>query len=232
MANLRRAKKELKAILESNNWAEHLDQIAAGGQANVGALFSFLLHEPQMAHRAARALGLTVAKLYENNPEAARNIIRRYMWHMNEDSGNIGWGIPYAFAETLAGCPQLAGSYGHILLSYIYDLGFADNYCDQDALRRECYWGIGRLAQTQPQIVEKARHWLVKGLQDKDSICRGMAAWALAQLGPQLADAPALNKLANAENHDICQIFDQNKLEERQVSQLAAEALARESQRA
>ena len=54
---------------------------------------------------------------------------------MSEESGNIGWGIPEAFAECLAASPELAKTYHKILISYIVDLGFDDNYCDNDQLR-------------------------------------------------------------------------------------------------
>lgn len=228
MANLRRAKHSLKEILEKNDWQTHLSEIAAGGMANVGALFSFLLLKPQMMHRAARALGLTVAAIYERDPETARNIVRRFMWQMNEESGNIGWGIPVAFAETLVASRGLADSYARILNSYIMDLGFDDNYCDHDILRRSCYWAIGRLAQVWPDLAQNARPWLVRGLLDNDSVCRGMAAWALAQLPPELMDVPALNKLAAAHDSDICEIFDSGIMHEYQVSELAQYALKRD----
>lgn len=227
MANLRRSKQQLRKVLESDDWQAHLDEIAAGGMANVGALFSFLLLEPEMMHRAARALGKTVAAINGKEPEAARNIMRRFMWHMNEESGNIGWGIPAAFAETVSESPDLARTYARILNSYIMDLGFDDNFCDHDILRRTCYWGVGRLAQSRPEPAAKAMPWLIKGLEDRDSVCRGMAAWALGQLPDHDAAGPALEKLAQAQNNDQCAIFDGSELKEFGVSELAAAALAR-----
>jgi Vesicle coat complex, various subunits len=126
-------------------------------------------------HRAAVALGLVTARLAEKQPEAAKNIIRRLMWHLNEESGNIGWGIPEAFAEILAASEPLAKDFHRILISYVIDLGRDDNYCDNDTLRRSCYWAIGRLAQARPQMCLSARPWLIKGLEDVDMVCRGMA---------------------------------------------------------
>lgn len=229
MRNLRESRKEIKKLLVASEWQNNLAAIADLGQKAVGPLFSFLLLEPETMHRAAQALGRTVAEIYKQNPEAARNIIRRFMWHMNEESANIGWGIPVAFAETLVASPELAASYGRILDSYIMDLGFDDNYCDHDILRRDCYWAIGRLAQADPGLAESARPWLRKGLADSDSLCRGMAAWALAQMPPDLMDAPALAKLARAGNQDICEIFSDGEMRALPVSRIAAEALARDA---
>ena len=225
MARMRSAKQKLKDTINSPEWRSHLDEIAQGGLENVGPLFSFLLLRPQTMHRAAVALGQVTARLAETQPEAAKNIIRRLMWHLNEESGNIGWGIPNAFAEILAASAPLAKDFHRILISYIIDLGHDDNFCDHDILRRSCYWGIGRLAQARPEMCLGARKWLLKGLEDQDVICRGMAAWALSQLPPDLMDAPALRRLADAGLEEQCELFDGNDVYEKSVSQIARDAL-------
>lgn len=230
MARMRSAKKRLREMLAKPDWQASLNEIASGGSENVGALFSFLALDPETMHRAACALGLLVAKLARDEPDYAKNIVRRFMWHMNEESGNIGWGIPDAFAETLANSEYLAKSYSSILISYIMDLGHDDNYCDHDILRRDCYWAVGRLAQKFPQLAEKARPWLLKGLADKDDICRGMAAWALAQLPPSLNDAPGLRKLAESHDEEKCEIFAGDKIRVHTVGELAKMAMQRDLQ--
>lgn len=230
MARMRSAKKRLRELLAEPDWKASLEEIVSGGSENVAALFSFLLLAPEKMHRAACALGLLVAKLAKEDPDYAKNIVRRFMWHMNEESGNIGWGIPDAFAETLANSEYLAKTYSSILISYIMDLGYDDNYCDHDILRRECYWAVGRLAQKFPQLAEKARPWLLKGLTDKDDICRGMAAWALAQLAPCLNDVPALRKLAESDNQEKCEIFDGDKMCLNIIKELAKAAMQRDLQ--
>lgn len=227
MGSMISLKKELRAKLEDLHWKSNIGQIVQIGQKAVPALFSFLLLQSELRHRAAIALGQIIAGLYATDPETARNYIRQYMWHMNEDSGNIGWGIPEAFAETLGASPELAKEYAHILVSYIIELGFADNFCDFAPLRRSCYWAVGRLAQAQPGLVEKNRKWLVKGLEDDDEICCGMAAWALAQLSPHNADREALLKLSDKNYQSSCEIFDKDMLTYKTVSQLAEDVLRR-----
>lgn len=232
MAKMRELKKRFKKLLESEDWRATLPEIVAEGKSGLGALFSFLLLDPLMRHRAAVAIGATTASLALMDPEAAKNVCRRFMWHMNEDSGNIGWGIPEAFAETLAASASLAQTYSSILISYIMDLGHADNYCDQDILRRSCYWACGRLAQSSPELAEKSRPWLVRGLRDEDEICRGMAAWALAQLTPDIMEVPPLRELACADNQEECEFFDGDRLVKTTVSQLAELAMNKEHAKA
>lgn len=227
MSGARQLKKQFQKLFSQPDWQASIPEIAANGQAAVSPLFSFLPGDPELRHKAAIALGATVAKLAETDFEKACVVIRRFMWHMSEESGNIGWGIPEAFAECLAASPVLAEKYRNILISYIIDLGHDDNYCDNDILRRSCYWAIGRFAQAQPELAEKARPWLEKGLQDMDSPSRGMAAWALAQLGTDLDEAPALRALTSSDNTDTVSVYENNRLANRTVSDLALDALNR-----
>ncbi|MDR2573308.1 MAG: HEAT repeat domain-containing protein [Desulfovibrio sp.] len=224
MSRARLAKKMIAELLASPAWRERADEIIAMGLAGVNALFSFLPKDALTKHSAALCMGRAVAALAQGEPEAARNIVRRLMWHMNEDSGNIGWGIPEAFGEILAASEVLAEQYGNILISYIMRLPGADNYCDNALLRRSCYWAVGRLAEARPGLAHKARPWLARGLEDEDVVCRGMAAWALARLKPDIMLMPALRRLAEAGHPEPCVLFDGENVFERSVNALAREA--------
>lgn len=227
MASFVKTKKTFTDYLKRDNWQDYLPEIIAGGNSSVSPLFALLPGEHLLSHRAAYALGHTLAHLAETDIERARIAIRRFMWHMNEESGNIGWGIPDAFSESLAASPLLAKEYRNILISYIIDLGYDDNYCDNDTLRRSCYWAIGNFAARRPELAEKARPWLVKGLSDRDNICKGMAAWALGQLKAELSDAPALERLAQANLEEECEIYENQELRKSTVSELARETLGK-----
>lgn len=233
MSRMRTHKQLMREWLESPDWQKHLAALAAmDARESTGPLLSLLLLGGAMTARAAVALGVTVAALADQEPEAARNIVRRFMWHMNEESGNIGWGIPEAFAEVLARSPRMAKEFHSILLSYVVDTGHDDNFCDHGVLRRSCYWAVGRLAQARPELCEKVKPWLIKGLDDSDVSCRGVAAWALAQfpvhVGAQLEAAPALRRLVESApnvGEAVCFVFDGQAMRECTVRQLAKEAL-------
>ncbi len=140
---------------------------------------------PQIELRdvAADELGLAVQRLILNEAdgyEQAKNLVRRLMWHMNEESGNIGWGIPEAFGAVLAHNERLALEYHRIVLSYIINTGHSDNYCDHDVLRQSCYMAVARVAKAWPRYVSLARPLLEEGArQDTDAACRNAAQTAL-----------------------------------------------------
>jgi hypothetical protein len=222
---MRIAKAAVAEVLSSPDWRRRIDEVTGMGLAGINALFAHLPGPPRIMHRAALCLGTAVAGLASREAEAARNILRRLMWHMNEDSGNIGWGIPEAFGEILAADEILAGQYGHILISYIVELPGPDNYCDNNVLRRSCYWAVGRLVQARPRFAARAHPRLADGLRDGDVICRGMAAWALDGVAGDTADIPALRILADAGHSELCTLFDGDDVFERSVSALARETL-------
>lgn len=184
MARFRELKTELMRICAEDGWKKSLeDRICNEGAASdVSSPLLALLPRPESSWQAAFGLGLAVALTAKCNVEDARVFMRRLMWSMNEESGNLGWGIPEAMGCILAQSPRLAGEYSHILISYIYDTGREDNFIDHAPLRRGVYWGIGHLAAANAAAAQPALPHLLKGLEDEDLSIRGMAAFAVAQL--------------------------------------------------
>jgi len=182
MSRIRANKILLREALGAPDWRERLERLTADAPRSfVGPLMSCLAQGGTQGGRAAAALGACVAAIAREAPEDARSIMRRFMWHMNEESGNLGWGIPQSMAETLARSALLAEEYSRVLLSYIHNTGREDNYVEYAPLRLSCYWAVGRLLQARPESAASALPLLRAGLQDEDTACRDMAAWALAQ---------------------------------------------------
>lgn len=148
----------------------------------VNPLFACLTEGDTTAERAAVVLGGVLSQIYAESPESAKNIVRRFMWHMNEESGNIGWGIPEAFGETLAQCRPLADNFYRVLFSYIRDLPGDSTYCDYAPLRRSCYKAVGRVAKARPDLASDALPLLEAGRADPDEMCREIATKLFAEL--------------------------------------------------
>jgi len=144
----------------------------------VNPLFACLTEGGDMTDRAAYALGGVMARLYEESNEEAKNIVRRFMWHMNEESGNIGWGIPEAFGETLAQSAPLAEAFRRVLLHYVYDApeGKSTSFCDHAPLRISCYKALARVLEARPQYVQEAMPVLRHSAEfETDEACRNAA---------------------------------------------------------
>ena len=118
-------------------------------------------------------MGHVVSQLADRDLEAARVIMRRLMWNLNDESGGIGWGSPEAMGEILAAHSGLAHEYVHILLSYAREDG---NYIEHEALQRGLLWGIGRLSERRPELVRGAAVFLLPYLASQDGMIRGLSA--------------------------------------------------------
>lgn len=141
----------------------------------IGPLFACLPEGEPLTGRAAVALGGVLAVLRRECPEDAKNVIRRFMWHMNEESGNIGWGIPEAFGEALAQSRPLADDFYRVLFSYIWNKEGDNTWCDYAPLRLSCYRAVERVMQARPDLRHEALCILHNAGDDPDPACRGLA---------------------------------------------------------
>ena len=168
---------------------------------------------------AVKAAGHVVSRLADSDLEAARVIMRRLMWNLNDESGGIGWGSPELMGEILAAHGGLAREYAHILLSYARTDG---NYLEHEGLQRGLLWGIGRLSEKRPELVREAAGVLLPYLESQDGVTRGLAARVMGLL--QLKEAqPVLRELA--EDAFSMVIMVGNRLTTVRVKDLAEEAL-------
>ncbi len=173
----RSIKNIIRANIATPQWPKTLDELLQLPPLEIiNPLISCLPIGGEKTQYAAEALGEAVAQLAHNGSiEDARNILRRLMWHMNEESGNIGWGIPEAFVEILIRHRTLAEEFSKILISYIINTGVDDNYCDHDVLRRSCYSAVGKLAKSWPDLAQTAKPYLEKAYLDPDKDCQKIA---------------------------------------------------------
>jgi len=149
-------------------------------RAAVNPLFSFIQQgDEKVKWAAVKAMGATVAKLADQDMEAARVIIRRLMWNLNDESGGIGWGSPEAMGEILARHHGLAKEYAHILISYIREDG---NYLENEVLQEGVLWAIGRVAEVHPELLGEAVPHLLPHLDSQDASHRELAERAIALL--------------------------------------------------
>ena len=172
----------IRNLLRSPDFEEALRDFDVPPKTAISPLLSFL-YEPNdlLRGRAVRAVGRVVSTMAENSPESARNIMRRLIWSLNDESGGIGWGAPEAMGEIMAQNEMLAREYHLILISYIDEDG---NPLENEPLEKGVLWGIGRLARSRPELTRTAIGPVSKQLSSRDPVKRGLALWALQALKP------------------------------------------------
>ncbi len=158
-------------------------------------------------------------ELADDDLEAARNVVRRLIWNLNDESGGIGWGSAEAIGEILASHAVLRGEYLQILLSYTREDG---NLLEHDGLLSGALWGLSRVARTAPEALPCAAGALAVHLRSNNAMVRALAVRLLGLLG----DRDVREQLERLE-HDSAEVmlFESGGLMAVQVRDLAAEAL-------
>jgi len=222
--SIRALKKQILKILESSSDYNDLLMLSGGSLLRIiNSLCSFLYHKnPVIKWNAVIAMGSAVSSLAETDMESARNIIRRLMWNLNDESGGIGWGSVEAMGDILAKNRSLAPEYWPILLSYAREDG---NFQEHELMQRGVLWGIGRFCQSWPEIPgDDAIKHLMPFMESDDAHVRGLAVLIMGYLKVE-ESILRLEELKSDEN--IIQIYYKDKYIDIRVKDLAEEALSR-----
>jgi len=212
----------VEALLASEDVDAALNEIARlPGQAVRRHLLRLVCRPEGLRRwRAVTALGRAVDDLAGEDFEAAREFVRRLLWGLNEESGTVGFGLPESLGEILAVNEGLAAEYLPLFLSY---LGPGENFLEFEPLQRGVLWGLGRLVRARPGLIDRedvARR-VVPLLSGPDPGVRGLAAWALGALAPEVAPS-ALQALADDESP--VSLYDGRRLIQTTVGDLARDA--------
>lgn len=187
----RKIKKQVLSLLAANDLDAARRELAQYDEHGlVNPLFSALYRPEEMLRwHTVTLFGEVLSRLAGKDMEAARVVMRRYLWSLNDESGGIGWGAPEAMAEAMVHHQGLCDEYLHMLISYMLPDGPLEhqdgNYLELPELQRGLLWGIARLAESRPQLMrDKGVAGDLSGyLKSEDPTVRGLAALALGWIG-------------------------------------------------
>jgi HEAT repeat protein len=214
-------KKKVEALLQSGEVRTQLDEWSRfPPQQVINPLLSFLYSgDERLKWRTVSAIGFVMSAMADENMEAAREIMRRLIWNLNDESGGIGWGSPEAMGEIMASHEKLAKEYAHLLASYIRPDG---NPLEHALLERGVLWGLGRLAQDRSHLLRNTAPYLLPYLRSNDPFHRGLAAWALGFFKADVSREP-LEPLLN--DRTQIRVFENGRLSDFRICELAQRTL-------
>ncbi|MFZ5563813.1 MAG: DVU0298 family protein [Thermodesulfobacteriota bacterium] len=177
----RQIKKKVTDLLARLDQAGAMKELVAlPARQVINPLIGFLFRKGDPAQqRAVEAVAEVMANLAETDMEAARVIMRRLMWSLNDESGGIGWGAPEAMGAIFARHAGLAAEYAKILFSYIHP---DQNFLEHDDLRMDALRGIHRLSIARPGLARAFRGHVEPYVHDPDSGVRRLAGEILAAM--------------------------------------------------
>jgi hypothetical protein len=161
-----------------------------------------------------------VAKLLERwwrqgLTEKVREYVRRLLWAMNDESGQMIAGAPEAVAETAALVPELLDPYASMMVSRAFE---------EPPLVASGLRGLARLGARARQAIEPNEALVLEVLKGRDARLLGLAAWAMGEVG----FTPALPHLRTLQDRqDVVTIETRDRFPAKPLGQWAAEAIAK-----
>ncbi|MDY6987117.1 MAG: HEAT repeat domain-containing protein [Thermodesulfobacteriota bacterium] len=226
MTDFRKLKPQVLALLSNPDWEDGLASLLDIPPLKIiGPLFSLLLHPPEIKWHAVTAFGLVVPKMAEQDMKGALAVMHRFLWHMQRNSSNAGWGMSESMGEVMAQNEALAKRFHKQLISYIQNpecLGSGNNYIEHPQLRQMAYWGLARLSEVRPKFTVKAVPDLLQALPGEGHASKGLICWALGSLRAKEAQG-AVEELVDSTNN--IELYRDRELKTVPLGALAQEAL-------
>lgn len=159
-------KRDVEQVLEKRDWNQL--SIWAKEHRNVyrQLMTRIYVKDGLIFWRAVEALGFLVREIEKEKPTFAVELVRRYFWMLNEESGGTAWNASEAIGSLLAYCPETCGHFNWMLSGLLED----------ESLRDGALWGLAQLAQTAPQLVYPLEERISPFLEAKEPFARGLAA--------------------------------------------------------
>lgn len=231
MKNRIKIKKHLFSLLTRETLNDTLHGIRLlSPRECVNPLFSAICRpEEGIRWFAISCFGSVLGELVTEDPEAARVVMRRFLWSLNDESGGIGWGAPESMAESMIYSSLLREEYLHMLVSYAKHDGeelFQDgNYLELPELQRGLLWGIERVSSLFPQEFGKydINFELREYLRATDSTVRGLALKCAANLSLVNVLRDQINQLKN--DNSRMRLYKNGVFEEIKISEIATSVL-------
>jgi hypothetical protein len=147
--------------------------------------------------RAVETIG-RVAKLQSAKDIAkVRDLIRRLLWLMNDESGGLSRTAPETIGEILVNVPSLIDEFGELLLAFLHEEPFETS----------AHLAIYRIASVDPKPFMKHYETLINSLSNPEPKIRAYSILALNKITPVKSRAHAKEKI---EDETSLTIYDFN----------------------
>jgi hypothetical protein len=165
--------------------------------------------------RAIEASGRVAAKQAESDLGKVRDLMRRLLWSMNDESGMLGWHSPELIGEVLVNVPALMDEYAKLLPSYLREEPF----------ERGAHIAIYRVSLISPERFRDCMPELGRSLNDPDPVIRGYSALVLGAIAGKSCYG-AIEKLLDDPSPVTLYDFDIGQLRETTVGRMAKGAVS------
>ena len=193
---------------------QNYDAIVEIGQENNAKALRFVQmniwgdYRKELRWYALSALEQLAKNYAAEYDEVYRNVIRRAVWAMADESGNVPWAAPEMMAVVIKAAPAQYKDFVKIMVH---------NGLDSPMCHHGVLWAVGYLGKEYYAEIEPFMPKLMKFLDAKDDELRGLAIWALKALQYE----PAFDKINSmAEDTAVAWIYEDGILQQKTIGQI------------
>lgn len=209
---------DYKKVITEHIASQNYDAIVEIGQENNAKALRYVQmniwgdYRKELRWYALSALEALAKEYASQYDEVYRNVIRRAVWAMADESGNVPWAAPEMMAVVIKACPKQYKEFVKIMVH---------NGLDSPMCHHGVLWAVGYLGEAYLSEIEPFLPKLVNFLDAKDDELRGLAVWALKSLHYM----PVFDKI-DTMVHDsaIAWIYENGMLQQKTIGQIICES--------
>lgn len=168
-------------------------------------------YQKELRWYALSALEALANEFASQHDEVYRNVIRRAVWAMADESGNVPWAAPEMMAVVIKACPEQYKEFVKIMIT---------NGLDSPMCHYGVLWSIGYLGEDYFSEIAPFLGKLTTFLDSENDELRGLAVWALKRLHY----TSAFDKIdAMAEDTAMVWIYENGLLQQKTIAQMINE---------
>ncbi len=190
---------ELKRIVIDALQKRDLSRIAELGLENprtISILFNLSYDKDSLiTWRAIEAMGEVVHAIAERSREDAREVMKRLLWSITEESGGLGWSSIEMIAEVIVRSP---GVFSDVAL-------LIPEYFDEPIFRESVLYALWRIGKERPELLEKnaVEAVLKEALESENPTIKGLALLIIRDCSEKLGLKGLDKSISNDDNRKI-----------------------------
>ncbi len=200
--------------LIQNRQYDELAQLVEKDRRAVKYMYTVLYEPNSMSKwKGVDAFGYLARAFAPSAPEFVRDIVRRFLWMMNEEGGNSNWSAPEAIGEIIFNSHETTGYLAPMMITAALE---------ERIFQKGMLWAIGRFGGLIPEKVKLFEGDLISFLENDNAQLRGLAARAMGISGISKA-LPKLKPLID--DNEVVEYYFNGKIIKSTVGILAKEAI-------
>ena len=169
-------KKTILSALESND-LDVVVSLAADDRTVMSRLVRMAYDkETLVGWRAIRAVGLVARSLAKNDHEFLRDVCRKLLWSLSDESGGIGWSAPEMLGEIVSADTHRFADIVP-LITQVYEI-------EENVFRSGVLYALCRIAESAPELALPYQKIINMAIDDPDSLVKVRAIELIKLLLP------------------------------------------------